>query len=142
MTDFIGNDLKIGDCVAYASVHGFYAYDVKRVKIIEFGERTAVVELEDGSRTRTVAEDGVLTKLAKPLSDQISKVKLSKKDAVGQDIMPGSKVIFARSRDDRDSKGFLVGGTVTRITDHHVFAKLSEDAPEVRKTRDKTVVIG
>jgi hypothetical protein len=142
MTDFNGKELKVGDFVACASVHGFYAYDVYRARIIEFSERSAVVEFEDGSGTRSMGENGVFPKLALPLSNQKSKGKIYKKDAVGQDVIPGSKIAFARSREDRDSKGFMIGGTVTRTTGSFVFAKASEESPEVRKTLDKTVIIG
>ena len=83
-----------------------------------------------------------LPKLAVPLSDQKSKKRSVKKDAIGQAVVPGSLVAFTRSREDRNSKGFFVGGIVTRVTESFVFAKISEDAPEVRKTLDKTVVIG
>ena len=142
MTDFNGKELKVGDFVALGYVHGLYAYTVYRARIVEFGEHSAVVELEDGSRSRSVADGNVLPKLAVPLSEQKSRKRSVKKDAIGQAVVPGSLVAFTRSREDRDSKGFFVGGTVTRVTDSFVFAKISEDAPEVRKTLDKTVVIG
>lgn len=142
MTDFNGKELKVGDFVAYAHVHGLYAYTVFRARIIEFSEQSAVVELEDGRRARSMADNGRFPKLAVPLSNQKIKRKTFKKDAIGQDLIPGSLVAFTRSREDRDSKGFFIGGTVTRITGSFVFAKMSGDAPEVRKTLDKTVVIG
>lgn len=142
MTDFNGKELKVGDFVAYAHVHDLYSFTVFRAKIVEFGGRSAVLEFEDGRRVRTYTDNGTFSKLAKPFSAQKGKVKTFKKDAIGQAIMPGSIVAFTRSREDRDSKGFLVGGIVTRTTDFFVFVKNSDNEPEVRKTFDKIVVVG
>lgn len=141
MTDFNGKELIVGDFVAYAYVHNLYSFTVFRAKIVEFGKQSVVLEFEDGRRVRSYTDNGCFSKLAKPFSAQKDKEKTYKKDAIGQAIMPGSIVAFTRSREDRDCKGFLVGGTVTRTTDSFVFAKLSEDAPEVRKTLKKTIVI-
>ena len=137
MLDVIGRKIAVGSRIVVLQ----RVYNIKRATVTGFTEKFVKFELDDG--TKGMAAIGEKKKAAKvcliPCED--TGVEDGFRDAVGNDLKVGDKIVARQIPDSLSCKGFEDAGKITRFTKTYVFSKKRGVKEEIKRKPDLVIVV-